>query len=269
MRETYRKRGRSVRWENGTIVRVNESGVAMESEDKFTCHPDPGLASVNATTDPRDDGRVESVARSIVVPAGVRIERLLVMEGEAEHTFRDVSWHDATRRVHLALARNHLRVLIDLGDFDVGGIAPIADALARCEESEREAPPRLRLAPHVTAALLPSLPDVAQRAGGIDGKGNAIEDARAPWPNWYRPSYRVRPVRMPFNLTPTCAVAELDDSLPLAIALVGVSHMLIVDGDRAYPSAVRIARLDAISEPRRWFPYGAGAWGAHAVARPA
>lgn len=263
MRDVYRKRGRVVRWENGRIVRVNESGVAIESDERFVCHPDPDLASSAMT--PLDATLVEATARAILAPEGVRIERLIVSEGEAEHTFRDRAWRESTRRIHLALAKAHLRVLIDLGDFDVDAIAPIAEALARAEESEREAPPRLRLAPNVTAALLPSLPNVVQRAGGVDGKGESVEDATEPWPNWYRPSYRSRPVRMPFNLTAISEVTEIDESLPQAVALLGSSRMLIVDGDRVYPSAVRIARIDAISAPRRWYPYGAGVWGAEVM----
>jgi hypothetical protein len=282
MREVYRKRGRAVRWENGTLVRVHESGVAMENE-RFTCHPDPDLGTVivphdhpDPSTHARDDmaTRVESVARSIHMPRGVRIERLIVSEGEAEHTFRDKTWRDTTARIHLAIAKGPLRALIDLGDLDVESITPIADALARADETERDAPSQLRLAPSVTAALLPSLVGVAppnvtlsQRAGGIDGKGNAIADVVEPWPNWYRPSYRVRPVLAPFNLIATCAVTEIDESRPLAIALLAppselTLRVLVVDETRVYPSTVRITRIDAISEPRRWYPYGAGAWGA-------
>ena len=40
MREVYRKRGSVVRWENGTLVRVTESGVAIEEDGVFTCHPE-------------------------------------------------------------------------------------------------------------------------------------------------------------------------------------------------------------------------------------
>lgn len=271
MRELYRKRGRVVRWENGRIVRVTECGVAMENE-RFICYPDPDLASSEGSS--LDSARVEATARAIRIPEGIRLERMIVSEGEADHTFRDRAWHETTRRIHLALAKGRFRVLIDLADFDLEPIAPVAEALARAEEGEREAPPRLRLAPAVSAAFLPSLvglapPNVtlAQRAGGIDGKGNPIEDATAPWPNWYRPSYRVRPARMPFNLTAACDVMEIDEARPMAIALVAppsalTLRVLVVEGDRVYPSTVRVARIDAISEPRRWYPYGAGVWGA-------
>ena len=276
MRDLYRKRGRVVRWENGRMVRVNECGVAIESDERFICHPDPDLVTGGANPiapDGRAD-RVEATARAIRVPDGVHIERMIVSEGEADHTFRDKAWHETTRRVHLALAKGRLRVLIDLGDFDLDPIAPIADALARAESSEREPPPRLRLAPNVAAALLPSLVGVAppnvtlaQRAGGIDGRGNAVEDALDPWPNWYRPSYRVRPVRTPFNLTATFEVTEIDEARPIAIALLAppselTLRVLVADAERVYPTTVRITRIDAISEPRRWYPYGAGVWGA-------
>jgi hypothetical protein len=35
----YRKRGHTTRWENGTLIRVTESGVATET-DLFACHPE-------------------------------------------------------------------------------------------------------------------------------------------------------------------------------------------------------------------------------------
>lgn len=35
----YRKRGQTVRWENGTLIRVTESGVAWEEGERFICEP--------------------------------------------------------------------------------------------------------------------------------------------------------------------------------------------------------------------------------------
>ena len=46
----YRKRGSVVRWENGTVIRVTESGVAIEEGERFECHPDPENAKSDAVT---------------------------------------------------------------------------------------------------------------------------------------------------------------------------------------------------------------------------
>jgi hypothetical protein len=165
----------------------------------------------------------------------------------------------------------------------------VADVLARAEDIEREAPARLRLAPNVTAALLPALIGIAppnvrlvQTAGGVDGCGEPIVEAEElrgtrgtrgteSWPNRYRPSYRVRPVRMPLQLRLECDVTAIDEDQPRAVALlapVSVVHgqlvlrVLVADGDRAFPSTVRVARIDAVSDRRTWYPYGGGSFGA-------
>jgi hypothetical protein len=148
-------------------------------------------------------------------------------------------------------------------------------AFARAETAEREAPARLRLAPNVTAALLPSLVGLAppnvrlvQTAGGVDGYGHPIlETVGDPWPNWYRPSYRVRPVRMPLNLRLECAVTAIDRDRPVAVALLApvgglVLRVLVVDGERVYPATVRITRIDAVAAEREWYPYAGGSFGA-------
>src|SRR4029079_13805223 len=38
---TYRKRGRTIRYENGTIVRVEEAGEAVEVGGEFRAYPHP------------------------------------------------------------------------------------------------------------------------------------------------------------------------------------------------------------------------------------
>ncbi|HEX2062724.1 MAG TPA: hypothetical protein VHK90_18425 [Thermoanaerobaculia bacterium] len=258
----YRKQGSVVRWENGTVVRVRESGVAMEEGEVFRCEPAPHPAFGHPLPAPRGEGRVRG------------IERLILIEGEAHHQYGDREWHEHTRRMHVALVHGPLRVLIDRGDFDMTEVERIASILSRTETREREAPPRLRLAPNVTAALLPVLaglepPNVrlVQTAGGVDGYGRAIVEARHEWPNWYRPSYRVRPVRMPHNLRIECDVTEIDRDRPIAVALLApveslVLRVLVDDGERAFPATVRLTRIDAVADERIWYPYGAGSFGA-------
>ncbi|HET7433095.1 MAG TPA: hypothetical protein VFN10_00135 [Thermoanaerobaculia bacterium] len=267
---TYRKHGRTARWENGTLIRIEEHGVALEDADGvFTCQPEPARASQN---DPWQSDDLESIAKQL---APLNIERLILAHGVAEHQCEGRTWRDETRRLHLSLTRERMRVLIDLATFDLEHVRHIAEALQRAELAEREPPARLRLAPPVTAALLPSLLGIAppnvrivQPAGGVDGKGLPIERADGePWPNWYRPSYRVRPMRTALNIAAECAVTEIDEGRPRAIALLAppdalTLHVLVEDGARVYPTSVRVARIDAVAHAGEWYPYGAGSFGA-------
>ncbi|HKR63382.1 MAG TPA: hypothetical protein VJZ00_06585 [Thermoanaerobaculia bacterium] len=253
----YRKRGVSTRWENGTRIDVTECGVAIEEGDFFECYPDPAAARDAAASAGEDAG---------VPLLDARIERYIVTRGVAEHEYGDKRWREEMERVHVSLVKDQTRVLID--HFD--DVATAANALTRLER-EREAPQRLVLARNVTAALVPSLialapPNVKaiQTAGGIDGKGQAIEDGATAW---YRPSYRVRPIRIPMNVRLECTVTQIEPGLPRAVALCApvqglTLRVLIDDGLRAYPATVRVTRIDAVSTERTWYPYGGGSFGA-------
>lgn len=254
----YRKRGAVARWENGTLIRVTESGVAMEEGDLFTCHPERSEGP-SLEVEPPD------------VPALQNVERLILTNGISHHRYGDRTWTETTRRVHASLVHGRLRVLVDQETAD--GIGRIAAALRKAGP-EREAPARLRLAPGVTAALLPSMIGLAppnvrliQTAGGVDGYGNGIVEAEGEWPNWYRPSYRLRPRRMPHDLRLECGVTAIDETRPRAIALLApveglTLRVLVEDGPRVYPCTVRVTRIDAVSDQRTWYPYGAGSFGA-------
>lgn len=253
----YRKRGSTLRYEHGTLVRVAECGIAREEGERFECFPDP-----DATPPPFPE--------SLDVP-DVACERLIVTRGIAEHECDGRTWREETVRVHASLTKGRVRALIDSTTFDE--VRAIADALQRVE-AERDAPPRLRLAPNVTAALLPALAGVAppnvrlvQTAGGVDGYGNPLVETDRDWPNFYRPSYRVRPVRMPLDLRLECDASEIDEARPRAIALLApvdlqALRMLIADGNHVYPTTVRVTRIDAVSDVRTWYPYGGGSFGA-------
>jgi hypothetical protein len=274
MNEIYRKFGRTVRYENGTLVRVEEAGEAIETPDTFRCNPIREAARFSAPVSTEEVEKTIDQIRSMVKPPLV-IERLVASEGLAEHEFGDRRWRETTRRVHLSIARPPHRAIIDLGDFDLADVQSAADAL-RNAGAERDAPQRLRLAPNVAAALLPSLvgivpPNVhlTQTAGGLDGKGQPIDACSlggAPWPNWYRPSYRSRPLRAPFHLRAACDVTEIDENLPRAIALLAppdglTLRVLCVGGAEAFPATVHVSRIDAIASASRWYPYGAGSFG--------
>ncbi|HYC91930.1 MAG TPA: hypothetical protein VEO54_22145 [Thermoanaerobaculia bacterium] len=246
----YRKRGHVVRWENGTLLRVTESGAAREEGALFECWPER-RAGFSPPLPWEGDG-LKPVLR-------FHTERLIVTRGYAEHEYGDNRWTEETHRFHASLVHHHLRALVDREeDFE-----PIASALQRAE-SEREAPNHLRLAPNVTAAVLPFLKQARQTAGGVDGYGNPVTETSA---SFYRPSYRLRPVHMPFNLGIEHGVTAIDEDLPRAVALLAPAggltlRVLIEDRQAVYPATISVTKIEAVARERVWYPYGAGSFGA-------
>lgn len=267
----YRKRGVVVRWENGTLIRVREVGVAREDRDAFECEPvlEPGPDLVFEPADLR------AVARDVRNAAdGVVLERLVLADGRADHQCGERRWSESTRRMHAALTHARVRVLVDLASFDVAAVADLARVLRRVDARIGSVPAALRLAPNVTAALLPlsigHAPGhcrIVQTAGGVDGYGEPIVESDRDWPNAFRPSYRLAPRRVPMNVRIEGPSGPIDPSLPRAVALLGASsdgsvRLLVDDGTRSWPAVVRIERVRAVSPPEAWYPYGAGSFGA-------
>ena len=269
----YRKQGVVARWENGTLIRVTECGIAIEEGEYFECRPDVGRGfsppprGRRAEATPYVDFAVQSLR-------DLSFERLIITHGFAEHECEERTWHDETDRIHLSLVCGRLRALVDSTTRRLDDIFTIADALQRCEQTERARPTTLRLAPNVTAALLPHLVGrvpsnvrLLQTAGGVDGYGNDVVEAAGPWPNFYRPTYRVRPLRMPLNLRLECDDTRVDDDAPVAIALLApiaelTLRVLVVDRQRVFPAAVTVTHIRAVSNERIWYPYGGGSFGA-------
>ncbi|HEV8435902.1 MAG TPA: hypothetical protein VGR95_21005 [Thermoanaerobaculia bacterium] len=262
----YRKRGCVARWEHGRLVVVREAGEAIEERGVFEVRPIAGEI----------DARLDDVARIAKPFRHPNVERLVVSHGVAEHECNGVRWREESRRLHIAMTHKQHRVLIDQAGFDYEEFLQIAGPFLRAGV-ERDAPPRIRLAPNVTAALLPHLVGVAppnvrlmQSGGGLDGNGEEIQEfcvaPGATLPNVFRPSYRIRPVRMPLNLRLESDVDVIDRDMPVAVALLApiaglMLRVLVVEIHRAYPSTIRISRIDAVDRDRTWYPYGAGAFG--------
>jgi hypothetical protein len=248
---TYRKWGRTVRYENGVIVRVEEAGEAFEEGEELRAQP------------LRGERRPLPEVATPVPPAG-EFERVVMTEGVAIHQCGDITWSEHARRMHLAVVRAPYRMLIDQADF---ALDDALLALFAQIEGRREPPPRLMLAPRVAAAMLPSLIgriELAQRAGATpDGKGQPVEScpvgAGEP-PNWYRPSYRVRPVRAWFNLL-ALPFGRLDDAVPRAVARLGGGDVLCTGAGGVFVTALPAGRIIAAGGAGEWFPFGAGAWG--------
>jgi hypothetical protein len=254
----YRKWGRVVRCENGVVIRVEEAGEAWEengvffarpiAHDVILSRPFDSLRSLRAGSDGEGSrARVMSIADEILRCAqdDVKAERVIVTEGVAVHECDGVRWEEETRRVHVALVRKPWRILVDDGE----AVARAAEALARCE-GERGFE-RVRLAPHVAAALILTLPcEREQLSGGRDGCGRPIEHRRVEGdpPNVYRPSYRVRPVPMWLNVR-ALPFGVVDPGAPEAVALLDAPApaALVVDGGRAFITPLRLDRVIAVS----------------------
>ena len=61
MSEVYRKFGRTLRYENGTVVRVDEAGEAIEDAQAFTCRP----IARSVDLPPIDAGSIERTVSEI------------------------------------------------------------------------------------------------------------------------------------------------------------------------------------------------------------
>ncbi len=288
MTSLYRKWGHVIRYENGTTIRVEEAGEATEVDGVFEARPmlweegaqtrvsvpHPSSRRTEAPLPEESDvlQQVESfVAQTLLSVHSCLAERLIVSSGVSTHEINSVTWREESQRVHVSLVKEKLRVLIDLASFDLDAIRLAASALARAGDA-REAPPRIRLAPNVAAALMPSLIGeiaIEQRGGGLDGRGQAIETravtADEP-PNWFRPSYAIRPRRAWLNL---CALpfGAIDESAPIAVALLAPVtdtnlRVLCIDEDDVFPIGLNAERVAAVSanEPV-WYPYAAGSFG--------
>jgi hypothetical protein len=225
----YRKWGRVARWENGTLVRVEEAGEAREENGMFLAQPIAAREQL-----PEVDARwVVDTAR-----AAGEAERVIVTHGVALHEYAGVRWQDETRRVHVALTRKPWRVLVD--DFDA---ARVADALARCE-GERDfehvvVPPHIRIEVSCEKEQMP---------GGLDGYGRPIERRRVEGepPNFYRPSYRVRPIKQWMNVR-VIPFGTMQPA-PKVIALVDGGKALVEHEGRVFVTRLRVDRVNAAAE---------------------
>ncbi|MEA2237675.1 MAG: hypothetical protein QOC81_2399 [Thermoanaerobaculia bacterium] len=276
MNEVYRKWGSVVRYENGVTISVEEAGEATEVNGVFEARPMGAQTRVSVPHGsllvPQTLQTASYVAQTLLSVHSCTIERLIISAGVSRHETNGVTWTEESQRVHLSLVKGQLRVLIDLASFDIDAVRSAASALALAGDA-REAPHRIRLAPNVAAALLPSLVGeiaIEQYGGGFDGKGQAIETRAVtddPPPNWYRPSYAIRPRRAWLNLR-ALPFGSIDKSAPVAVALLGpvtgtTLDVLCVDGNEVFPIALDAQRIAAVSrEEPVWYPYAAGSFGA-------
>ncbi|MGZ4811058.1 MAG: hypothetical protein ACXV7D_17165 [Thermoanaerobaculia bacterium] len=278
MKERYRKWGRVVRFERDSVISVEEAGEAVEDGQSFTVRP-----LREEVTLPVPAADVEAFGREVaaLVPFGIRIERMIVSTGIAEHEFGGERWRETSARMHLALVEpaRQLRATLELGgelliDLPLADVRVLASALLRAGGRVKH-PRHLVVAPSLAASLLPALLGVdgitlMQTAGDRDGKGARISEqiisTTDAFPNWFRPSYRIRPVRMPFHLCALSSATEIDPLFPRAVAILRVLDrlrfdVLCDDGSSVFEAPITIDRVRAVGAPAAWYPYGAGAFG--------
>jgi len=261
MKEVYRKFGRVVRREDAVLIRAEEAGEAWEDGDAFGCYP---VDSVRELPD-LDVDAVNATADAIRRLYG--IERVIVSDGVAFHEFGGISWSERTRRIHVWIAGDRHRAFIGLADFNVAIIERVARAMKHLEVRELA---HYRVAENVGAWILPLLSlriAVQQWAAPHDGKGQWIENRRVVMseepPNWWRPSYRARPVRKWFHRRAD-DFGEIDESLPVAIASTS-GGFLCVDGERSFLTPAQLDNVRAVRSTNTWYPQGAGCFGAELV----
>lgn len=265
MSDTYRKWGRSVRREGGRLMRVDEGG---EAEDGRIFRTRPIEDAIDLAAPDADAVEAAAAVISEIVRPPLMLERLFVSEANVVHECNGIRWNETLRRVHVAIARPPIRALLDLAEFRFDVVEHIASALVRAG-GERDAPKRIRVAQNVGAALLPLLPiDKVQTPARHDGKGRPIEARKVKVvpPNWFRPSYRIRPRRAWFHLRAE-EFGEFEGGA-VAIALLAPVdeqsiRVLCVDGDRVFPTSISTARRPPLAarSTQTWYPYGAGAFG--------
>lgn len=230
MKTRYRKDGWTSRFERASgseaWIVLSESGVAESKGSLFTASC-TGEAPI-----PRPQGsRVRFLARRISndVPSGVRVIRLTITEGRADHRVEEAGgkreWSETFGRIHLAIAAGPLRTSIDRGGSSLLAIDPaeikgLGIFLAGCGLPGERRISTLRLSPPVTARILRSLVDSgsARRLPPefqivqtehedypFDGAGQPItrtilNDENPVPPNAFRPTYRLPPVRLPLHI---------------------------------------------------------------------
>jgi hypothetical protein len=300
---TYRKSGHVVRYElaheRAAFVTVRESGIAEERNGVFTVRAAPWgeLASPQLHADALH-ALVASVHARVAAP--LRIERLVATHGAARHAFADErgsrEWSDEAARLHISIvsATLPLRVLLDLGSttadaIDLADLEVAAHALAIARPHSLEQNADVVLEPSVAAPLLLLLAREQQRSipqlieqrecaeMPLDGEGVPVRDsaitAGALLPNVFRPSYRHRPIRLPFHL----AMREHGVMRPAPFEAVALTapprmegttlrlHALLLATDES--TAVHavcsfdVRSIVAAAAPLRWYPIEGGALG--------
>jgi hypothetical protein len=285
----YRKTGQTLRAEfsRGTLalVSVSEHGLAIERNGLFTSRPEPSDIAFEPLVDPG----ISRIADDL--KGDPAVERFTILSGTAIHEVEGGNqWKESFGRIHLSMVNreNRIRVLLDLGAeslnrIDTTLIDRVRTALQQSLVNEPAPIKSIRLLPHVAAALWAVTDSIAEQsthpAFRFDGDGKEIQPARsAPWPNRFRPSYRVRPTPMPFHIR----IPPRGKDSAVAVTAHGVADPFRRDADaitgtllcstssRTFLLPLSLEanfekRTAFVSDRMTWFPYHAGIWGSETI----
>jgi len=223
-----------------SIVEIEEIGESYDSIEEFRSRTVSTQSRSEANISERTMAALASANQfEASVPGSLVLERLVLLSGRADHSIvhegRANEWTDSFERLHISLMHLDARERVEV---EVGGnsldrtdretITTIASLLARIGREEVTAGElNLSLAPVVAAALWatltpwilsgaskgPSALTLDQSIHPVlvrDGNGLMIapkhlydHDGGTLWselPNVFRPSYRTKPVSMPFHI---------------------------------------------------------------------
>jgi hypothetical protein len=310
MNERYAKSGRTFRIEidarQKTAFRIEESGIAVLEKQHFRCFPAEDTAEISPPPHEELEAVVESV--QLMVRGPLTIERLVAISGLSAHEFRAGQehnrWNETAARLHVSVAHRGkgLRLLLDIGsskppDLDFSEFSEPLEALNAIAPALK--PTRcstLRLRPAVAAALWPALMenqpagqalDFVQKTSEImpfDGKGRHVVEGSlsrfrrsAEWPNFFRPSYRVRPLRAPLgidlHLPHKSTANEVFDALALLAPCRTSDDSIRADllcrdpQGRSFAATAVMksetwkAAIAGTGEQARWYPFSGGSFG--------
>lgn len=260
-----------------------------------------------------------SSAIDALIDPEVTLERATLLEGVADHWWTDGEserrWVESNARAHVTILHPERRVrcAMSLGGahLDQLDLNPLAAAIQALTAPEWVTGPSelldVTLEPVVTAELWPALLGTIdrlrefRRAGDeglelrqgthpdfpVDGIGQTIQrgslsefDGPAAFPNVYRPSYRIRPVRSPFHLesaglrrasvTPEARVVALVAGFSAAAGTLSLPALCTV-GSGSFTGTISMTleewleRMSVPDEESAWFPVGPGSHGRRVV----
>lgn len=301
----YRKEGRALLLTRSRGLRarttVLERGAAGESEGRFfSMSLDPETSAAQ----PLELSPLERLESAIAAAecSAARIERLHILSGWSRHAYgEELSWEERHVRVHVewtapegALRLTTMRGGAEPGDIDPEELRMIARTLAAARPWKGRSTGPIAIGAAVAAAIAAAglaaraetsalrLVQTPHPAWPRDGNGRSIGRAivtEGPPPNLWRPSYR-SPAEPAFFHVEIEPAGEAAMPAMTAIEALGPIRMaenrarfpallMEEDGARAADLEIDLEELSGAEggESRRWFPFGAGAWGRALVSR--
>lgn len=302
---------------SATIVQTSEHGEATLGDGVFRARSLSSTAKSEVLE--QSTVEASSRAIDATVGHEVMLERATLLEGVADHWWTDGEserqWRERNARAHITVFHPERRVRssTSLGGsrLDQLDLSPLAAAIQALTAPERASPPSelldVVLEPVVTAELWPALLGMieglseARRTGiaglqirqgthpsfSFDGTGQTIQrsalsgfDGPAAFPNVFRPSYRIRPVRAPFHLegvgirrasvTPEVTIVATLSGFSADAGMLSVA-VLTSAGSSSFTGTISMAledwleRMSVPDDESVWFPAGPGSHGRRVV----